>query len=61
MAEKKIRKFMGVDMGSLEIGKPARIYLENGTIAVTSPVVSWFIHALSHTYRIETRNTIYEK
>lgn len=55
----KEHKIMGVDMGTLEIGRPAILYLPNGQVIKTSPVRSWHINALAHVYRIETTNSIY--
>lgn len=54
---KKVHVISGVDLGSCEAGKPAKIFMPDGRILKTSPVESYW--AKSGGIYIETRNSIY--
>jgi len=54
---KQIKRIKGADMGSLKIGESAKLLLEDGRIALTSPVISYF-NANSY-LRVETKNSVY--
>lgn len=57
--EKKTRKVKGCDMASVSQGKKATVYLEDGRVAITSPVVTYFVSGPGGYIYIETENTIY--
>lgn len=53
----EIKKIRGADLSGLEIGKRIKVFFEDGSIAITSPIVDYF---KANSYlRIETQNSVY--